>query len=71
MKCIYCGGEVRPLEEFFKLQGEENYNFMKAEWKRVMGIEWKISNDFNCLECGQVYDELLIPKALKLGWAKK
>lgn len=68
-KCIFCNGEVRPLEDFFKLGGEENYQEMKDKWKEVMGIEWKESEHFNCIECGKVYNKDMQPTGYNLGWA--
>ena len=70
-KCIYCDGEVKPMEEFFKQNGKEAYEEMKKEFKKVQGVEWKPSKKLNCIKCGQVYDEKFKPTNFKLGWLGK
>lgn len=68
-KCIYCGGEIKPVEDFFKLNGGKSYEEMKKEIKKLLG-KYKESENFNCIECGVVYDKYLKPTNMKLGWLK-
>ncbi len=65
-KCIYCGGEVKPVEDFFKQNSQ--YEEMKKEFKQITGFDWQESQDYNCVSCGIVYDGLLRPKGYKIAW---
>lgn len=66
--CIYCGGELKPVEDFFK---NDNYEIMKEKFKGLTGMDWKESPDFNCAKCGEVYDETFTAKGYKIEWLGK
>ena len=64
-KCIYCGGEIKSVEDFYKQDGMKEYEEHRKELDE-MGIP--PSENFNCIECGQVYNRYLKPMKIKLGW---
>ena len=69
-KCI-CGGELKLVEDFFKQGGIKYYNEMAAEFEKVVGRKWSESIDYNCIECGQVYDKDFAAKGYKMAWLKE
>ena len=69
--CIYCDGELKPVEDIYKQDGEKEYRKLREEFRKLMGFEMSISNKFNCIKCGRVYDENLAPTKHSIGWLKK
>ncbi|MBS3090264.1 hypothetical protein J4433_00660 [Candidatus Pacearchaeota archaeon] len=70
-KCIYCNGELKLVEDFFKQHGEEQYDELRKEFRENIGVEMKKLEDYNCIECGRIYDKNLEPTKFSLGWLAK
>lgn len=62
MKCE-CGGEIKPTKELFKQSAD--YGDFKKELKKMGISEIK---GYNCIECGQCYDENLKKMDGRLAW---
>ena len=56
-RCEVCFGELRPVIEFLKRNGEEAYQKWKDFVKETEGEEVEDSTNWNCLKCGKVYDK--------------
>ena len=70
-KCIYCGGEIKSCDDFYKQDGrEKEYAKLKKRFEKKLGTKWKNSENYNCIKCGQMYDEFLKPMEFKRGWLK-
>ena len=69
-KCV-CGGELKLVEDFFKQGGIKRYNEMAMEFEKVVGRKWTESTDYNCIKCGQVYNENFIHKGYKIAWLQE
>ena len=66
--CLYCKEEVKPIQGFFEQTGKEDYKKMREQFKEEFGYELQESDNYNCLNCGQVYDKKGEPLPFKLGW---
>jgi|GEM_PF-2216736 len=64
--CEKCGGEIKPIEDIFK--NSPDYSNFRKEMEKI-GIPE--SQHYNCVVCGQIYDEDLNRVNLKLGWLDK
>ena len=69
-QCTECNGELKPKEDFFKQSGEEHFNNMKKEYEKLTGLKLELKG-FNCVECGQCYDEQYRKQKISLGWLQK
>lgn len=71
IRCTECFGELRPVIEFLKRNGEEAYN----EWKKFMLENYeqdvKDSTSWNCLKCGLIYDKDFVKTENKVGWLRE
>lgn len=67
-RCNYCGGTLRPVAELFRKDGDQAYENFKKAFKEQTGLDWKESSNWNCIECGFIYDENFINTGNKVGW---
>lgn len=65
-RCEECGGEIRPTKNLF--QQSPDYADFKKELEK-MGISE--TKGYNCIDCGQAYDENLKKMNMRLGWLLK
>lgn len=69
LKCN-CGGEIKPMMDFFKQDDPEGKRRekMQKNFKKIFGKDLPDFKGFNCIECGQAYNEQLQKEPWKLGW---
>lgn len=65
--CRYCecGGEIRPTIDFFE---KENREKKKKDFKERFGKELPDLKNYNCINCGQCFDENFKKMSIRLGW---
>ena len=68
INCRYCecGGEIRATKEFFGDEKERNET--RESFKKKFGGELSEPDGYNCINCGQVFDENFKKSDYKMGW---
>jgi len=66
-RCEDCEGEIKHISGLYG--GRDKYDaFMDTLKKEYPNVDWESCEQYNCIECGRLYDKDLKKKKLCINW---
>ena len=69
LKKCDCGGELKPKKDFHNQTDPKGYEKLQKLMLKECGFNYEIKG-YNCIICGQCYDENFNRENIVLGWLK-